>query len=749
MSDSAKPRASGGLSVDDAPPPHSDDDYFAPVPELEQTGETDNTFPKNPGADTTDRKFVGVSEKGKRNTAPVSATLEGILRDVFHFDSFRPYQQVVCESVTRGRDLLLVMPTGSGKSLCYQLPGIARGGTTLVVSPLIALMEDQAAGLRDWGFAAERIHSGRPRLQSRHVCKEYLEGRLDFLFVAPERLAVPGFPEMLSRRKPALVAIDEAHCISYWGHDFRPDYRLLGERLPIFRPAPVIAMTATATPRVQEDIIRQLGLEGPEMHIHGFRRDNIAIELRELPPSERTRKVSEILRERKARPAIVYAPTRQKTEDLADALGNAFPVAPYHAGMPPETRDRVQTSFLSGELDAIVATIAFGMGIDKPDIRTVIHTALPGSLEAYYQEIGRAGRDGMPSRAILLHSYGDRRVHEFFHEKSYPPENILKRIYNRLTGRPTSLETLRDDLNMGPNEFETALKKLRIHGGALAGPDGTVRRGHDRWEITYKIQRDHRRSQIDEVSRFAGSFSCRMLYLVRHFGDREDHGRQCGLCDFCAPDRCVASQFRKPDEMEKRIIREVISLLKRVDGLGTGKLHSDACPGSVLSRSHFENLLRSLVNAGLIVLSEHTFEKEGKRIHYKRAELTREGRASGPDEVDSLDVASLSGDNRTRRKAPAVGKKTKLRKGITRTGRHGTENPALRDRLKEWRRDMAKQSALPAFRIFSNRVLDNLVSDLPTSYDALNRVWGVGHFFVERYGKEIIRMVKDHTKQDG
>lgn len=747
MSDSVKPGASGDLPGDDAPPPHSDDDYFPPVPELEQAGEMDNSLLKNPRPNATGRRLAEVSEKGKRNAA-VSATLQGILRDVFHFESFRPYQQVVCESVTRGRDLLLVMPTGSGKSLCYQLPGIARGGTTLVVSPLIALMEDQAAGLRDRGFAAERIHSGRPRLQSRDVCKAYLAGRLDFLFVAPERLAVPGFPEMLSRRKPALVAIDEAHCISHWGHDFRPDYRLLGKRLPIFRPAPVIAMTATATPRVQMDIIRQLGMEGPEMHIHGFRRDNIAIELMELLPSERARKVSEILREKKARPAIIYAPTRQKTEDLADALGNAFPAAPYHAGMSPETRDRVQTSFLSGDIDAIVATIAFGMGIDKPDIRTVIHTALPGSLEAYYQEIGRAGRDGKPSRAVLLHSYGDRRVHEFFHEKSYPPEGVLKRINDRLTGHPTPLDILRNDLHMEQKEFETALEKLRIHGGAVAGPDGTVLRGHDRWQITYKIQRDHRRSQIDEVSRFAGSFSCRMLYLVRHFGDREDHGRRCGLCDFCAPDRCVASLSRQPDGLEKRIIREVISSLKRVDSLGTGRLYSDACPGSVLSRSHFENLLRSLVNAGLILLSEHTFEKGGKRIHYKRAELTAEGRASGPEAIESLTIASRRTGNRTKGKATAVGRETNRGKGIPVSGKSGTENSVLRDKLKEWRRDTARQNGLAAFRIFTNRVLDNLVADLPTSYDALHKVWGVGPFFVERYGKEIIRMVKDYSKQD-
>ncbi|MCJ7596528.1 MAG: RecQ family ATP-dependent DNA helicase, partial [Desulfobacterales bacterium] len=562
----------------------------------------------------------------------------------------------------------------------------------------------------------------------------------------PERLAVPGFSEMLARRKPILIAIDEAHCISQWGHDFRPDYRLLGERLPILRPAPVIAMTATATPRVQEDIIQQLGIAGAEMCIHGFRRTNIAIELVELLPSERPQKVLEILQRKESRPAIIYAPTRQKTETLANELGRVFSAASYHAGLSSEVRDKVQASFFSGELDTIVATIAFGMGIDKPDVRTVIHTALPGSLEAYYQEIGRAGRDGNPSCAILLHSYGDRRVHQFFHEKSYPHESILKRIYDRLTENKIPVEELREELNMEQEEFDAALEKLWIHGGALVDPDETARRGQRKWPITYKAQSDHRLSQLDEMSRFADSFSCRMLHLVRHFGDLADNGRPCGLCDFCAPEKTIASLSRRPDREEERIISEVISTLKGVDSLSTGVLYSGACPGSVLPRSDFENLLRSLAKADLISLSEHSFEKEGEQIHYKRAELTKRGYAFDPKDIPSLAITLRGGVRKTRGKIQAAGKKKATLQVIRKAGSGASENPKLYDALREWRTGMAKKKGLPAFRIFTNRVLDHLTSGLPTSYDELLMIQGVGPHFVEKYGKEIIRIVKAYMK---
>ncbi len=281
--------------------------------------------------------------------APVlTSELNNLLHSAFGFSSFRPNQETVCRAAIEGRDVLLVMPTGSGKSLCYQLPGIARGGTTLVISPLIALMEDQVAKLKERGFAVERIHSGRPRADLRQACLDYLSGKLQFLFIAPERLRVAGFPDMLAKRPLSLIAIDEAHCISQWGHDFRPDYRRLGEHLPRLRPAPVIALTATATPIVQDDIAEQLALVKPARFVHGFRRANIAIEAVEIAPAQRAELTGQLLREAVRRPAIVYTPTRKQAQSLAAELAASFPAAAYHAGLDAPLRKRVQEQFHEG-----------------------------------------------------------------------------------------------------------------------------------------------------------------------------------------------------------------------------------------------------------------------------------------------------------------------------------------------------------------------------------------------------------------
>jgi DNA topoisomerase-3 len=707
---------------------------------------------------------------GERATAlprtPHSQNLDVLLKDTFRLPSFRPYQEAVCRAVVEGKDVLLVMPTGAGKSLCYQLPGLARGGTTLVVSPLIALMEDQVSKLRELGLRAERIHSGRDRASSRQVCIDYLAGRLDYLFIAPERLAVPGFPEMLAKRKPVLVAVDEAHCISHWGHDFRPEYRMLGQRLPMLRPAPVIGLTATATPLVQDDIAAQLGLQAAGRFIHGFRRTNIGVEVAEMRPAERRAAVRRILSDPAHRPAIVYAPSRKEADALGDELRSEMPAAAYHAGMTGSERDRVQSGFLGGRLEVIVATIAFGMGVDKADVRTVIHTGLPGSLEGYYQEIGRAGRDGKPSRAILLYSWADRRSHEFFHTRDYPDVSVLREIHKTLTAESQTGDRVRARVKMEEEPFEKALEKLWIHHGALVDADSNVTRGTDAWERPYLAQRDHKLSQLDQMVRCAEAHDCRMLHLVRHFGDQEDSGKPCGVCDVCDPESCLVRRFRPPGAAEARVLAEILRALHQRDGLSTGQLFKNVGADPDLlppgfDRKAFERLVGGLSRAGLLRVIEDEFEKDGKLIRFQRATLTSDGLRTPPDPAALAAFIQLVQEPAAAAPKPRDRKKTakepsfpaKIRDRILRRGDRGKEVqdvlpgaenaadeplPGLVAALKAWRRTEAQRRRVPAFRILTDRTLNELALARPQNEVDLLGVRGIGPTVVSKHGREIL-----------
>ena len=439
---------------------------------------------------------------------------------------------------------------------------------------------------------------GESREDSRAVCHDYLAGNLDFLFIAPERLAVRGFPEMLRKRQLSLIAIDEAHCISHWGHDFRPDYRLLGDRLGDFRPAPVIALTATATPMVQQDIVKQLGLRQAIKSIHGFRRTNIAIQLAELNPNERPAAIAAVLKGKERVPAIVYAPTRKLAESFANTLAGHFRAAAYHAGMPAASRDRVQERYLRGDLEVIVATIAFGMGIDKANVRTVIHAGLPGSVEGYYQEIGRAGRDGMQSVAILFYAFVDRKTHEFLLDKSYPDPYVLEKLHRELTANRISKEALRGKVHpIDEDEFERALEKLWIHKGAVIDPDENITRGTDKWEKPYLEQREHRLNELRQIIAFTESRQCRMRHLVSHFGDTNDSGKPCGICDICNPsDSGFVAPKHQATTSEQKVAAKIMSMVAHRGSYPAGRLHQDLCncaEQSVERKEFRENSLRT------------------------------------------------------------------------------------------------------------------------------------------------------------
>jgi ATP-dependent DNA helicase RecQ len=709
--------------------------------------------------------------------------LQALLHRVFGHSGFRPHQKEVCEAAAAGRDVLLVMPTGAGKSLCYQLPALARGAsgehrTCLVISPLIALMDDQAGKLSALGLRVARIHSGLSREDARQACRDYLGGALDFLFIAPERMRVPGFPEMLAKRRPALIAIDEAHCISAWGHDFRPDYRTLGQHLPALRPSPIIALTATATPTVQRDIARQLDLRDPAIFITGFRRDNLSVEVVELSKPQRPDFVAELLADATARPAIVYAASRKDAEEYAARLSQKLSAQAYHAGLPPATREQVQRDFLSGKLDVIVATVAFGMGVDKANVRTVVHVALPGSVEAYYQEIGRAGRDGAPSRTVLLHSFADRRTHEFLLEKSFPATADLERVARSLGEDFRTVDSLQEQMRGGgqPMERETIERSIEkliavnvatmdIYGDVRAtdaelavrsaGARGARTAENAAWKAGYEALVNARRDQIDRMAAFAEGHTCRMSALVAHFGDPGT--APCGLCDICLPGASLArtslgGEGHAPTADERQDLRRILQALDS-KSQSTGKLFTELALRK--ERKDFDRLLDALARAGLLTLANDTFRNpEGKDITYRKAAVTHEGREPDDDTLATVWLTGPAGAIASGRKASAK-RSAGARAGTDRSRiPKSSDEPlipaaeALFKRLRAWRTAEAKPTNTPAYLILSDAVLRAIAMDAPRTLAGLGQIRGLGPAKIDRFGPALLAVCRGDVDDD-
>ncbi|HEY6837985.1 MAG TPA: DNA helicase RecQ [Geobacteraceae bacterium] len=353
----------------------------------------------------------------------MAPTPREILESVFGYHAFRPLQEEVIGRICGGGDAFVLMPTGGGKSLCYQVPALARPGTALVVSPLISLLKDQVDALTANGVAAAAYNSSHGEKEARRVLAEFHSGRLDLLYVAPERLMSPAFLERLNTVPLALFAIDEAHCVSQWGHDFRPEYVALGRLRTLFPDVPLLALTATADPQTRGDIVRNLGLGSAPLFIGGFDRPNIRYTV--VEKQKPFNQLTAFLRERPGSPGIVYALSRKRVEEVAEKLAaSGIAAAAYHAGLPDRERQRVQEAFQRDDLQVVVATVAFGMGIDKPNVRFVVHYDLPKNIESYYQETGRAGRDGLPAEALLLFGYGDIAISRALIENGTNAEQV-------------------------------------------------------------------------------------------------------------------------------------------------------------------------------------------------------------------------------------------------------------------------------------------------------------------------------------
>jgi len=527
------------------------------------------------------------------------------LRQHFGFEDFREGQREVIGSILEGKDAVVVMPTGSGKSLCYQLPALILDGVTLVVSPLIALMKDQVDALRARGLPATFINSSISDSEQHARIDALRRRELKLVYIAPERFRSSRFTSALQQIPISLFAVDEAHCVSTWGHDFRPDYLRLRGIIRSLGSVQTLALTATATPYVRSDIIQQLGLSKPQTFVSGFDRPNLSIEVMH---TEKVReKIARIRSLAKQVPGsgIIYASTRKAVEEVGSKLKALdLKVTLYHAGMTDAQRVKAQDEFMSGRTQMIVATNAFGMGIDKPDIRFVVHYQMPGSIEAYYQEIGRAGRDGLPSTCVLLFNYADKNTHDFFIEGSYPDISLVKQVYDALAAtelRRIELSTAEIARHVGErNEMaiQSALYVLERAGhiqrtaaalnrgarGAQQGrsilmldsvpatqlrvdPRDVSRRG--------ELERRKLRAMID----FCYSDYCYRAHILNYFGDR-NHERQCGTCGNCQPKISAPVTYepeppaRVPSDSSPRSlnddellrVRKILACAKRMNG---------------------------------------------------------------------------------------------------------------------------------------------------------------------------------------
>ncbi|MET9122507.1 RecQ family ATP-dependent DNA helicase [Streptomyces sp. NPDC004528] len=481
---------------------------------------------------------------GYFKTRSLRRRLHRCAREVFGWEELRPAQLAAMTAVMEGRDTIVVMPTGAGKSAVYQVPGVLLEGPTVVVSPLIALQRDQVAHLAGIkGSGASAVNSAQRARDNEAVWERVREGDLDFLFVSPEQLAKDEVVAQIAAASPALMVVDEAHCVSSWGYDFRPDYlSLCHVRERIGRP-PLLALTASAAAPVRADIVERLGMREPQEVVAGFDRRNITLEVVRHKENVHKRRWVVERAAAEAKPGIVYAGTRREAEEYAEELSAlGFDSAAYHAGLPAAERSRTHDRFQDGELDVVVATSAFGMGIDKPDIRFVLHASVPGSLDTYYQEIGRAGRDGQPSAAILAYRPEDLGVQRF-RAGARPDPEVLGGLIDAVRGEPEPVTPtgLRERTELSQTALTSMLHLLEEAGAVTTEKRGGVRAvpgaEHDacvREAMRIAAARvDLERSRVEMMRAYAETNGCRRRHLLGYFGESLAEG-DCAGCDLCA-----------------------------------------------------------------------------------------------------------------------------------------------------------------------------------------------------------------------
>jgi ATP-dependent DNA helicase RecQ len=626
---------------------------------------------------------------------PPRSDLEQVLRERFSLSSFHPWQREAIEAVLdrQGR-VLLIAPTGGGKSLCYQLPAVVLPGTTVVISPLIALMEDQVRGLTARGISATFLASTLDADERRRRLRGFRAGEYKIVYAAPERLAFEGFAELIADIELSLLAIDEAHCIVQWGHDFRPDYLRIGALIDRLRPRRVIACTATATPDTQKEILSRLRLDAERTKIilRGFARPNLALEVHEVDGSREVVQLAHDALDRTLRKgggAIVYTATRRTAESIAEHLGRRrWKARAYHAGLSSDERSSVQSAFSDRSLPVVVATNAFGMGIDRPDVRAVVHAQPPASIESYYQEVGRAGRDGAPAVGLLM---------------------------------------------LAPGDVPLRRRLCELGGDGSAAAQSQVARA---WSL------------FRELLRYVDAATCRHDFILRYFGDEAESLGGCGRCDVC---RTIEQAERDDPEALARdalVVRKALSAVARAKGRGGMQAVAEMLRGQSTDRVvrfGFDGLstygllasetqdgvmriLRALLAAGFIDLTAG---------EYPMPILT----AAGARVMRAEETVRIRLPRAPVRKVERTAKGRKR----SRDGEAATPSPsdgALYEALRVHRMNIASEAGIAPFIVAHDRTLAELAANKPSSMDELARVAGMGPVKIARYGEGFLAVIR-------
>ncbi len=635
--------------------------------------------------------------------------LQAVVQRIWGYPTLKPLQAEAMAAAMAGRDALVVLATGGGKSLCYQAPALLRTGVTAVVSPLISLMKDQIDGLRESGVAAGMLTSAQTPDERREVRRQLLAGQLKLLYAAPERLVLDGFVAELLEAGLSSLVVDEAHCISHWGHDFRPEYRQLGQLRRDHPQIPIQAFTATATPAVRDDIVRQLALREPAVLVGSCDRPNLTYRFQ--PRSELLTQILQVIRRHPDQAGIVYGIRRKDVELWAAQLQReGVRAVPYHAGLDPETRHRHQELFLGEEVDVVVATVAFGMGIDRADVRYVIHANLPKGLEQYMQESGRAGRDGLPAECVLLYSASD--WHSWRNLLEYSAREAAA-----LNGAAADAPASGSTPSRGPTSISPA---------ASADVEAAVRR-------------------VGEMLTFASGATCRHRFLVEHFGETWTKELGCAACDVCL------SEMKQLDcalVVAQKILSCVIRCEQRFGGSHIADVLRGADSERVRQYGHHH-----LTTYGLLATQSN------REIRHCIDQLVAQGHLAVADGEYPTLAVTPSGREILRSQrtvtlfaVPQVAKTAKSRSSLARLAADEQSLPvdeSLFEKLRQFRRELAHARNVPPYLIFNDRTLAELASKKPTTPEAFRACKGVGDKKAADLGPQFLEKIREHAGGTG